>query len=122
MNLNFKMLFGFSLLLLIASLVYLTISKPQKPKPPNPACANMDITGIKEGLIARIEDKGRIVYMSKDWDLIPMEEKERLGFWLALCRSPNERVELRDAETKKKIREFVIDLHYKMSNGLPINP
>ncbi len=122
MNVYRNILIRFLLLMLIASLVYLNIIKPQKSNPPNPACATMDITGIKEGLVVDIEDKGHIVYMSKDWDLIPMEEKERVGFWLALCRSPNERVELRDAETRKKIREFAIDLHYKMTHGLPINP
>ena len=78
----------------------------------------MDIIGVKEGLIVKAESEGRVVYVSNDWDMISVEGKEEIGYWLALCRSPNERVEIRNAETQKKIREFAIDLHYKKTHGL----
>lgn len=122
MNTYFKTAVTFFSILLIASFVYFTITKPSKTKPVNPACGNMDIAGVKEGVIVHTEDEGRVVYVSKDWELIPMEGKEEIGYWLALCRSPDERVEIRSAETKEKIRKFVIDLHYKATHGLPTKP
>ena len=43
-----------------------------------------------------------------------------LGYWLALCKSPDEYIEIRDAETGKTIDTYKIDMHYRMTHGLPM--
>ena len=118
MNNHFKTIFIMFAVVFMLAFLFRGLTQRSKAKTVNPACEKMDIIGVKEGLIARIEDKGRVVYVSKDWDQISVEEKESVGNWLALCRSPDERVEIRSAETGKVIRRFVIDLHYKATHGI----
>ncbi len=84
----------------------------QNPHKHSPACKNMDIIGVKEGIIVKTEDDGRYVYVSKKWETVMVDEKDEIGHWLALCRSPDEWVEIRDAESGEKIHKYVIDIHY----------
>lgn len=118
MNNHFKTILTMFAVVFMVAFAFREVTKRSKTKTVNPACAQMNIIGVKEGLVVRTEDKGRVVYVSSDWDLIPMEGKEELGYWLALCRSPDERVEIRSAETGRVIREYVIDLHYKATHGI----
>lgn len=119
MNSHLKTLVVFFSILPLASLIYFEAVKRSKTKSLNPACEKMDIVGVKEGIVVRTEDNGRVVYVTKVWDQISTDEKDETGHWLALCRSPDERVEIRSAETGKVIRKFVIDLHYKATHGIP---
>jgi len=107
-------------ILLVASLVYLEISKLPEPKDPEPACRKTDIIRVKPGIIERTEEEGKYVYVSRKWETVMTDEKEEIGFWLALCKSPDGWVELRDAETGAFIRKFVIDLNYRATHGLPV--
>ena len=108
-------------LLLMAGLVFYEVNKPtESPHKHSVACKNMDIIGVKEGIIVKTEDDGRDVYVSKKWESIMVDEKDEIGHWLALCRSPDEWVEIRNAESGDKIKKYVIDMHYKATHGLPL--
>jgi len=91
------------------------------PKEPEAACRTTDIIKVKPGIIDRSENDGKYVYVTEKWDSVMMGEKEDIGYWLALCKSPNEYVEIRHAETGETIRTYKIDMHYRMTHGLPIN-
>lgn len=96
-------------------------SGPNKePHPGNAvACANLGIEGVKEGLIQEREDDWSVVYVTDRWDQIPTHEKNELGYYIALCKSENEVTEMRRASDSSTLRKFVIDLDYRMRNGLP---
>lgn len=90
------------------------------PHPDNKiACANMGITGIKEGLIEKTEDDWAVVYVTGKWDQVPSYEQEELGYYIALCKSATEKTEIRRASDGETIHTYVIDLHYRMTHGLP---
>jgi len=55
--------------LLIGGLVFYEVSKPvASPHKHSPACKNMDIVGVKKGIIVKTEADGRYVYVSKKWE------------------------------------------------------
>lgn len=91
-----------------------------EPNETNPACRKTNIIRVKPGVIDRKEEGGKVVYVTKKWNKVISEEKERIGYWLALCQSPDEYVELRDAVTSEKISEYRIDMHYRLTHGLPM--
>ncbi len=92
----------------------------RKPHPENAtACANMGVTGIKEGLIKETEDDGSVVYVTELWDQVPAYEKDEFGYYMALCKSATEKTEIRRASNGETIRKYVIDLDYRMTHGLP---
>lgn len=106
-------------IVLALGLFYFEMNKLSKePEEPDPACRKTDIIRVKPGLIDRME--GDIVYVTKRWQRVMTYEKEEIGYWLALCKSPNEYVEIRDAETGKTLRKFEIDMHYRATHGLPL--
>jgi hypothetical protein len=106
-------------IVLALGLYYFEIKKLSvEPKEPNPACRKTNIIRVKPGIIERKEEG--VVYVTKKWNKVISEQKESIGYWLALCHSPDEYVEIRDAETGEKISEFKIDMHYRLTHGLPI--
>lgn len=92
-----------------------------EPKEPEAACRKTDIIRVKPGIIDRTEKDGEIVYVTKKWDSVLTGGKEEIGYWLALCQSPNEYVEIRNTETDEKITEYKIDLHYRLTHGLDVD-
>ena len=108
-------------ILLMGGLVFYEVHKTvASPHKHSPVCKNMDIVGVKKGIIVKTEDDGRYVYVSKKWESILIDEKDEIGHWLALCRSPDEWVEIRNAESGEKIHKYVIDMHYKATHGLSL--
>jgi hypothetical protein len=106
-------------IVLAMGLFYFEMKKlSEEPKEPNPACRKTDIIQVKPGIIDRTEGDGKYVYVTKQWGRVMTYEQEEIGYWLALCKSPNEWVELRDAETGQKIRKYEIDMHYRATHGL----
>lgn len=92
----------------------------KKPHPGNEtACANLNIEGVKEGLIHEAEDDGSVVYVTDRWDQVYESEKDEIGYYYALCKSANEKTEIRKASDGTTLRTFVIDLDYRIRNGLP---
>ncbi len=98
-------------------------SGPKKgPHPGNEsACAAMGIEGVKEGLVEKVEDDYSVVYVTDRWDQVIGSQKDQIGYYFALCKSPDEVTEIRRASDDSLIRTFVIDLDYRMQNGLPID-
>jgi hypothetical protein len=109
-------------IVLALGLFYFEFNKlSEKPKEPEAACRKTDIIRVKPGIIDRTEKDGRLVYVTKQWDSVLTGEKEDIGYWLALCKSPDEYVEIRHAETGETISMFKIDMHYRMTHGLHVN-
>jgi hypothetical protein len=109
-------------IVLALGLYYFELSKlSEEPKEPNPACRKTDIIRVKPGIIDRTEEDGKLVYVTEKWDSVMTDEKEEIGYWLALCQSPDEYVEIRHAETGETISTYKIDMHYRMTHGLPMN-
>ena len=109
-------------IVLALGLYYFEIRKLSKEfKEPNPACRKTDIIRVKPGIIERTEEDGKFVYVTGKWDSVLTGEKEEIGYWLALCKSPDEYVEIRHAETGETISTYKIDMHYRMTHGLPMN-
>ena len=109
-------------IVLALGLYYFEVNKLSKEfKEPNPACRKTSIIRVKPGIIARTEKEGEFVYVTKKWEQVLLGQKDEIGYWLALCKSPNEYVEIRHAETGETIRTYKIDMHYRMTHGLPIN-
>ena len=109
-------------IVLALGLFYFEMGKlSNEPKEPNPACRKTDIIRVKPGIIERTENDGEFVYVSEKWDSVLTGEKEEIGYWLALCKSPDEYVEIRHAETGETISTYKIDMHYRMTHGLPMN-
>ncbi len=92
-----------------------------EPKEPEAACRKTDIIRVKPGIIDRTEKNGNIVYVTEKWDSVLTGEKDEIGYWLALCQSPDEYVEIRNAKTGEKINEYKIDMHYRMTHGLDVD-
>ena len=108
-------------IVLALGLFYFEISKlSEEPKEPEAACRTTDIIRVKPGIIDRTEGDGKFVYVTEKWERVISYEKEEIGYWLALCKSPDEYVEIRDAETGKTIDTYKIDMHYRMTHGLPM--
>ena len=108
-------------IVLALGLFYFEISKlSEEPKEPEAACRTTDIIRVKPGIIDRTEEGGKFVYVTEKWERVISYEKEEIGYWLALCKSPDEYVEIRDAETGKTIDTYKIDMHYRMAHGLPM--
>mgnify|MGYP006928390727 CR=1 FL=1 len=108
-------------ILLALGLFYFEINKlSEVRKDPDPACRKTDIIGLKPGIIDRTEEGGKFVYVTSKWDSVMTDEKEEIGHWLALCKSPNDYVEIRDAESGETLRKYKIDMHYRMTHGLPL--
>ena len=107
--------------MLALGLYYFEVNKLSKvPEEPNPACRKTDIIRVKPGIIDRTEEDGQVVYVTSKWNSVLTGEKEEIGYWLALCKSPNEKVILRDAESGKSIGTYEIDMHYRATHGLPL--
>lgn len=85
------------------------------------ACANMNVEGIKEGLIKETEDDWSVVYVTDLWNQIPSYGKDELGYYFALCKSENEKTEIRLVSNDSVVGEYVIDLDYRMRTGLPVD-
>ena len=50
----------------MGGLAFYEVSKPtESPHKHSPACKNMDIVGVKKGIIVKTEDDGKYVYVSK---------------------------------------------------------
>lgn len=99
-------------------------NRPSGPlKEPHPgnatACANWSVKGVKERLIHKVEDDYAVVYVTDRWDQVDERQKETVGHFFALCKSPNEVTEIRRASDGSHLRTFVIDLDYRIQNGLP---
>jgi hypothetical protein len=109
-------------IVLVLGLYYFEINKLSKEfKEPNPACRKTDIIRVKPGIIERTEEDGKLVYVTEKWNAVMTGEKDEIGYWLALCKSPDEYVEIRDAGTGDIISKYEIDMHYRMTHGLPMN-
>ena len=108
-------------IVLALGLFYFEISKlSEEPKEPEAACRTTDIIRVKPGIIDRTEEDGKFVYVTEKWERVISYEKEEIVYWPALCKSPDEYVEIRDAETGKTIDTYKIDMHYRMTHGLPM--
>ena len=114
-------------IVLALGLFYFEISKlseepkePKEPKEPEAACRTTDIIRVNPGIIDRTEEGGKFVSVTQKWDSVISVEKEEIGYWLALCKSPDEYAEIRDAETGQTISKYEIDMHYRLTHGLPI--
>jgi hypothetical protein len=92
-----------------------------EPKEPEAACRKTDIIRVKPGIIDRTEKDGKIVYVTEKWNSVLTRDKEEIGYWLALCHSPDEFVEIRDAESGETLRKFEIDMHYRLTHGLDVD-
>ena len=108
-------------IVLALGLFYFEISKlSEEPKEPEAACRTTDIIRVKPGIIDRTEEDGKFVYVTEKWERVISYEKEEIGYWRALCKSPDEYVEIRDAETGKTIDTYKIAMHYRRTHGRPM--
>lgn len=108
-------------IVLALGLFYFEMNKlSEEPKESNPACRKTEIIRVKPGIIDRTEEGGKFVSVTQKWDSVISVEKEEIGYWLALCKSPDEYAEIRDAETGQTISKNENDMHYRLTHGLPI--